>query len=136
MRSMRSSRRRNRVNADISLTNLIDVAFVLLIIFMITAPIMQGGIDVELPEAESVPLTSGESIVISISRTGELFVGETSVEMAELRGVIEAQRAAAPDRPVVVKADRESIHEPFAQVLGILQGMGIRDVGLPVLPAS
>jgi biopolymer transport protein ExbD len=70
MRNIRSSRRRDcRVNAEISFTNLIDVAFVLLIIFMITAPIMQGGIELELPRADAAPLTQSEAVVVSVTAT-------------------------------------------------------------------
>ena len=59
----RRTRRRLDPNSDINLTNLIDVAFVLLIIFMITAPILQGGIEVALPKAESSPITSQEGVI-------------------------------------------------------------------------
>ena len=76
MRNIRSSRReRMRVNAEINFTNLIDVAFVLLIIFMITAPIMQGGIELDLPDAESTPLTTSETVVVSVARDGAIVIG-------------------------------------------------------------
>jgi biopolymer transport protein ExbD len=65
---LRRSRRRSlQVDAEVRLTNLIDVAFVLLIIFMITAPILQGGVDVKLPEADAVPMESTDALVITIT---------------------------------------------------------------------
>jgi len=135
MRSMRGGRRRRQqVMADISVTNLIDVAFVLLIIFMITAPIMQGGIDVQLPEAESEPIDAVDPITLSITQNGELFIGESLVQMSELRTQMESQRAAKPNSAVHLKVDGSATYTPLAQALGILRDMGITDVGLPVLP--
>ena len=137
MRALRSGRRRRHtVNADIALTNLVDVAFVLLIIFMITAPIMQGGIEVELPEAEAAPMASSEVITLSITQNGELFLGETLITMAELREQVEAQRAALPGASVQLKVDAAARYEPVAQALGILRAMGITDVGRPVRPVQ
>ena len=71
---MRRPRRHPRaaLNADINVTSLVDVAFVLLIIFMITAPIMQGGIDVQLPRAASRPLESRQGMVVTIDRRGRI----------------------------------------------------------------
>src|SRR5687768_3607548 len=106
---MRSGRRRrHHISAEISMTNLIDVAFVLLIIFMITAPIMQGGIEVQLPEAESDPIEATDAITLSITERGEMFLGETAVTMGELRSVLESQRAARPNAPVNIQVDKNS----------------------------
>ncbi|HSJ09361.1 MAG TPA: biopolymer transporter ExbD [Longimicrobiales bacterium] len=135
MRSIRSGRRRrNHVNADIAVTNLIDVAFVLLIIFMITAPIMQGGIDVQLPEADSAPISATDVITLSITQNGEIWLEETLVSEDELRGQLESRRAAAPNASVHLKVDEEARYRPIARTLGILRDMGIADVGLPVRP--
>ena len=60
------------MNADVNITSLVDVAFVLLIIFMITAPMMQGGVDVQLPKAEARPLQSKDAMVVSVSRDGKI----------------------------------------------------------------
>ena len=67
------------LNADINVTSLVDVAFVLLIIFMITAPIMQGGVDVQLPRAEARPMTAAEGLVVSVDREGRIFLEDTPV---------------------------------------------------------
>src|SRR6478672_9600573 len=72
-------------NAEINVTSLVDVAFVLLIIFMITAPMMQGGVDVELPRAEARPLTAKEGMVVTVDRTGRIFVDETPLTYNDSR---------------------------------------------------
>ncbi|MDH3456194.1 MAG: biopolymer transporter ExbD, partial [Gemmatimonadota bacterium] len=79
-----------RPTADINVTSLVDVAFVLLIIFMITAPIMQGGVDVQLPRAEARPLQPKEGLVVSIDRAGRIFVDETPLTFADFRAAFPA----------------------------------------------
>ena len=66
------------LEGGINVVSLVDVAFVLLIIFMITAPIMQGGVDVQLPRAEARPLQPREGLVVSVDRQGSIFVDETA----------------------------------------------------------
>ena len=69
-------RRRTRpgLNADINVTSLVDVAFVLLIIFMIAAPMMQGGVEVRLPRAQARPLESHQGLVVTVDRQGRIWV--------------------------------------------------------------
>src|SRR5947209_15277069 len=64
------------LNADINVTSLVDVAFVLLIIFMITAPIMQGGVDVRLPRAQARPLDPKSGLVVSLDRDGRIYLDQ------------------------------------------------------------
>jgi biopolymer transport protein TolR len=137
MQSFRRSRRRGslRVNADISFTNLIDVAFVLLIIFMITAPIMQGGIEVELPEAQAAPLTAAEAVVVSIDREGRIFYEETPITLDEFGPLIQSHMERRPNDHVSLKVDANARFEPVPQLLGIMMGLGITNVSFPVIPA-
>ena len=67
------------LSADINVTSLVDVAFVLLIIFMITAPIMQGGVEVELPKAEARPIAAKEGMVVSVNQGGAIFIDDTQI---------------------------------------------------------
>src|SRR5207302_9244304 len=66
------------LNADINVTSLVDVAFVLLIIFMITAPIMQGGVDVRLPRAEARPLEPKQGLVVTVAQDGKIYIDRKS----------------------------------------------------------
>ena len=72
-------------SADINVTSLVDVAFVLLIIFMIAAPMMSGGVDVQLPRAEAKPLPSTQAMVVSVDREGRIFIDETRVSYNDFR---------------------------------------------------
>jgi biopolymer transport protein TolR len=135
MQSMRRSRGNTmRVNAEINFTNLIDVAFVLLIIFMITAPIMQGGIELQLPEAQAAPLTQAEAVTISVDRDGAIFFEETQVTLDEIGGLIASHMERRPDDYVAMKVDANARYEPVAQILGIMAAGGITNVSLPVNP--
>jgi biopolymer transport protein ExbD len=135
MQSMRRSRRNTmRVNAEINFTNLIDVAFVLLIIFMITAPIMTGGIEVQLPEAQAAPLTQSEAVTISIDAEGRIYFEETPVSMDEIGDLVASHLERRPNDYVAVKADARAAVEPLLQVLGIMASRGIDGVSLPVNP--
>ena len=138
MRSMRRSRRRDnlRVTAEINMTNLIDVAFVLLIIFMITAPILQGGIELELPEADAAPIESGESVVVSVTRDGRIYIGETEVSSdAEFQNIFPVHLPSKED-PVFIKTDANALVKYQDRVLGMLMKMGYRKTSLIVDPAA
>jgi biopolymer transport protein TolR len=137
MQSFRRARRRTlRVNSDISFTNLIDVAFVLLIIFMITAPIMQGGIEVDLPEAQAAPLTSAEAVVVTVDRDGHIYVGETRIVLEEFGPMIQSHMEQRPNDYVSIKVDANARFEPVPQLLGIMMGLGITNVSFPVIPIT
>jgi biopolymer transport protein TolR len=137
MQSIRRSRRNTmRINAEINFTNLIDVAFVLLIIFMITAPIMQGGIEVQLPEAQAAPLQQSEALTVSIDLAGQLFFEETPVGMDEIGDLVASHMERRPQDYVALKVDGRAPFEPFAQVLGIMASRNITNVSVPVLPQN
>ena len=85
------------LTADINLINLVDVAFTLLVIFMITAPILQGGVEVQLPQAEVAPLPASEAIVVTVDDEGVIYIGDASVSLDEFRAVIDADSSDAVD---------------------------------------
>lgn len=119
-----------RPTADINVTSLVDVAFVLLIIFMITAPIMQGGVDVQLPRAEARPLQPKEGLVVSIDRRGQIFVDETGLALDDFRAAFPAMVAARRPTGVYLRADSRVNYGVVVQVLAIMRASGIGDVGL------
>src|SRR5918993_1698405 len=91
--------------ADVNVTSLVDVMLVLLIIFMITAPIMQGGVDVELPRAEARPLEPKEGLVVTVDRAGRVFVDQTQVSYADFRVTFASLVAARKPSGVYLRAD-------------------------------
>jgi biopolymer transport protein TolR len=118
------------LSADINVTSLVDVAFVLLIIFMITAPIMQGGVDVELPKAEARPIPAKEGMVVSVNQNGQIFVDETRVSLGDFRMTFGALVKSRKPKSVYLRADRRVPYGNVVQVLAIIRSSGITDVGL------
>ncbi|MFQ6371701.1 protein TolR [Shewanella sp. YIC-542] len=131
-------RKRRRPVAEINVVPYIDVMLVLLIIFMVTAPIVTQGVKVELPQgnAEPLPADSKPPVIASIDAQGEYFLdvgGAPSQQPLTLDEV--ATRVAAiiqlePERPVVVKGDRAIPYENVIQLMVTLQGAGVPSVGL------
>lgn len=123
------------VNAEINITNLVDVAFVLLIIFMITAPILQGGIEVQLPQAEAAPITSSQSVIVSIAQDGRVFIDQTPLSLAEFPTAFQALMGKSQQRRTVsLKADKGVPYGRVMEVLGIMKKLDVADVGLVVEP--
>jgi len=118
-------RKRLSPTADINVTSLVDVAFVLLIIFMITAPLMQGGVAVELPKAEGRPLSPKEAIFISVDRSGQIFVDQTRVTYAEFRAAFRALVAKKGASAVYLSGDRRGNYGNVVRVLAAIQAAGI-----------
>lgn len=118
------------LTADINVTSLVDVAFVLLIIFMITAPIMQGGVDVELPRAEARPIPAKEGMVVSLNREGRIFIDETRVSYSDFRMTFGALVQARKPKSVYLRADRRVPYGDVVRVLAIIRTSGITSVGL------
>jgi len=89
---MRRGRRGERmgVNGEINVVSLIDVMMLLMIIFMITAPMMQGGVDISLPTAQVQPLEPKSGLVVTLDKDGRIFVDKTSLTFAEFEGSIKA----------------------------------------------
>jgi len=120
------------LQSDINVTSLVDVAFVLLIIFMITAPIMQGGIDVQLPRAQAQPLEQKEGLVISVDREGRIYIDERGFSYDEFRVAFQPIVEARHPNGVFVRGDSRSSYGAVMQVLGVVRAAGITDVGMVV----
>lgn len=120
------------VMADINVTPLVDVMLVLLIIFMIAAPMLHQGIEVALPRADASPLQMRmeDPLVLSIDRDGKIFLRETPVEIEDLVEQIKAQTEARGDDAVFLKGDREVPYGTIVEVLDVLHRGGIVHVGM------
>ncbi len=120
--------------ANINVTPLVDVMLVLLVIFMVTAPILQQGVDVNLPKATTAPMAgSSEQVVLSIDRNGRIFLGSGNQVPAESLGVkVQAIMAARAeeDRKIYIKADTAISYGEIMQVMGKLHAAGIKSIGL------
>jgi TolR protein len=120
------------VMADINVTPLVDVMLVLLIIFMIAAPMLHQGVEVALPKANApnLPLRVQDPLVISIDRNGRVYLRESAVETDELVARTRAQIAARGDDTVFLKGDRDVPYGKVIEVLDVLQQGGIVHVGM------
>ena len=125
-----SQRGEMQFNADVNVTSLVDVMLVLLIIFMITAPMMQGGVDVELPRAEARPLSPKEGMVVSVNRDGRIYVDQTPVSYSDFRITFRSLVATRKPTGVYLQADNRVTYGQVVRVLAIIRGAGISNVGL------
>ncbi len=120
------------IRADINVTSLVDVAFVLLIIFMITAPIMQGGVDVQLPRAEARPIQPKEGIIVSIDREGQIFIDDDRWSYQEFRVAFPSLVETRKPNGVYIRADERARYGDVVRVLALVRAAGIEDVGMVV----
>ena len=117
-------------NVEINVTSLVDLAFTLLVIFMITAPMMQGGVDVELPRAEARPLEPKEGMVVTVDRSGRIFVDQTEVSYADFRVTFASLVAARKPSGVYLRGDNGVPYGEVVRVLAVIRGAGVQNVGL------
>jgi biopolymer transport protein TolR len=123
------------LNAEINVVSLIDVMLLLLVIFMIAAPMMQGGVDIALPKAEAKPLTSKSGMTVSIDAAGEIFVDDTKFAgLTSFRAVFATLAKTKARDGVYVRADRGVNYGLVLQVLAIIRAAGVADVGLIAEP--
>jgi biopolymer transport protein ExbD/biopolymer transport protein TolR len=131
---MRRHRARAPLNGEINVVSLIDVMMLLMVIFMITAPIMQGGVDVALPKAEAKPLEPKSGLVVTINHEGQIFVDETKLSYGEFRASFAALAAQRGKDGVYLRADQGVPYGSVVQVLAVMRSTGVPDVGLVAEP--
>jgi len=123
-------RRRLLPTADINVTSLVDVAFVLLIIFMITAPMMQGGVPIQLPKAEGRLLQPNEGVVVTVDRQGRIYVDQTRVSYEDFRASFRALVARRGTSNVYLRSDRRASYGDVVRVLAAMQAAGVTKINL------
>ena len=123
-------------NADINVTSLVDVAFVLLIIFMITAPIMQGGVDVRLPRAEARPLEPHAGLIVTVDRDGKIYLDQTPLSYDDFRATFPAFVRTKHPTGIYLRADGRVPYADVVQVLAVIRTTGVGDVGLIAEPET
>jgi biopolymer transport protein TolR len=133
--------RKRRAIADINVVPYIDVMLVLLIIFMVTAPLLKQGVDVDLPNAPANPLdvNSPEPIVVSVDREGARFLSIAPDSQTEIgdEALVQQIRDALmvdPKRPVMVRGDANGIYQNVMSTLVLLQQAEVGSVGLVTDP--
>ena len=120
--------------SEINIVPLVDVVLVLLIIFMITAPILQSGIEVDLPQTHTVKDMPEARVVVTINRGEQIYLGDSAVNIHELGAKARAQMHAPLHEPVFVRADKTVAFGAIALVLDTLQQAGIQTVNIVTEP--
>ena len=120
---------------DINVTNLVDVILVLLIIFMITAPMMQSGIDINLPRAKATPEDMGEGVVVTITKAQKIYVDERVTNLDRFEGILTDVTRKKGSRSVYLRADKDIPYGMVMEVVGKIKSLGIQDLGLVTEPA-
>jgi biopolymer transport protein ExbD/biopolymer transport protein TolR len=123
--------------SDINMTPLIDVMLVLLVIFMITAPLMTSSLKVELPKtAAAQPNDSGEALALAITADGQVHVGDDVVSQADLLRTLKATGKRLPQPDVLVRADQSVPYGRVAELIGQIQDAGLTHIGFVTQPAT
>ena len=128
--------RRKRLMSEINVVPYIDVMLVLLVIFMITAPLLSQGVKVDLPQAASRPVDvqDRETLVVTVDREGRYFLDDKRLLPDELGKKVAAILRLRPQTPVLVRGDRRVDYGEVVKVMTLLQGAGADSVGLLTEP--
>jgi len=128
--ALRRRRHRFELNADINVVSLIDVMLLLLVIFMITAPMMQGGVDLSLPTADAKPLETKEGLTVSVTQRGEVYIGQEKYTLSTFRVAFNALSKNRLKNGVYLRADKNVPYETVLKVITMMNASGVNDIGL------
>lgn len=126
-----STRRTSRRNSDVNITNLMDVMMVLLVVFMVAAPLMTSGIALDLPKVGGKALEGKEtSINISVDKDGYYYIGKTEVPADKIVAKVKAIRGENAEASVTISGDTESEYGRVINLMAMLKEAGFEKVGL------
>jgi biopolymer transport protein TolR len=130
----RHRRRAVRPMSEINVTPFVDVMLVLLIVFMVTAPLLSAGVPVDLPKAPASPLAvEKKPVSVTIDNDGRIFVDDKEVTLAELVPTLTAVATNGLDERIYVRGDRSASYGAIMQVMGAINGAGFKRIGLVAL---
>jgi biopolymer transport protein TolR len=133
---MKLQRRSSHIMRELNLVPLIDVLLVVLFFYMIIAPMMSRGLDVNLPKSESNTVKPEDRIVLTVTRGQELFVEKERVDIARLKNVLDTIRKTKPQINVYLRADRDAPYGAVVQVMDVVKRAGIDKLGMVTETAS
>jgi biopolymer transport protein TolR len=132
---MQGPRSESRLLSDINVVPLVDIMLVMLIIFMVTAPMMQQGVDVDLPQTTSQPMEGQEQrMVVTINAKREVYLNKEKVDPALLRRHLERSTAARLNREVFLRADRRVPYGFVVRIMAEIKNAGIEKLGMVTEP--
>ncbi len=125
----------DRLMSDINVTPFVDVMLVLLVIFMVTAPMMMQGVEVDLPETTSQPLASKkENLIISINNKNQVFINDFQVTLDFLQEKLKKILEGRENREVYLRADKEISYGFVVRIMSELKGAGVENLGMVTEP--
>jgi biopolymer transport protein TolR len=123
--------RKKAVMSEINITPMVDVMLVLLIIFMVAAPMMTSGVPIDLPKTAASELASQtQPITVSVDPSGAIFVGDTQIDEASLISSVQAQAVNGTEDRIFVRGDTSSNYGAVMRVMGMLSAAGFNKIGL------
>jgi biopolymer transport protein TolR len=123
--------------SQINVTPLVDVMLVLLVIFMVTAPMMQQGVQVNLPKADTKSLKSPEeAVVVSIDRSGKVFIDKSEIQPSELKAKLSAMFVNRAKKEVFLKADQDVPYGEVVKTMAQIKAAGVERLGMVTEPAQ
>src|SRR6266436_6102737 len=121
--------------SNINVTPLVDVMLVLLVIFMVTAPILQQGVNINLPKVRAAALTGEEQqLVVAVNRNGQVYLNDTTVALPELGTKLQAILKLQPDKQVFLRADQSVRYGDVMRVIATVKGAGVERLGMVTEP--
>ena len=134
---MTSGDNRNSFMSDINVTPFVDVMLVLLIIFMVTAPMMTQGVDVSLPEATAEALPSDtEQLMVSVDNQERVFINDIQVSVEELNDKLKRIMSGRDNRQVYLKADKDISYGIVVRIMSEIKLAGVEKLGMVTLPPA
>jgi biopolymer transport protein TolR len=126
-----------RLMSDINVTPLVDVMLVLLIIFMVTAPMMMEGVEVNLPQTKTKSIkTQEDPLVLSVTKKGEIFLENHPVKLEDLEAKIETIFKYRKDKEVLLRADKEIAYGLVVKVMAEVKRAGVAKLGMVTEPTD
>lgn len=122
--------------ADINITPFVDVMLVLLVIFMLTAPLLESGIEVDLPKTKTVKVISQERVVVTIDRRQTIYVGNDPVNIHRLGDEIRKRLKGSEKSPVYIRCDQAVSFGAFAQVIDALKQAKLNNINIVTEPLN
>ena len=121
--------------SEINITPFVDVVLVLLIIFMVTAPMMQQGVDVDLPETTTQPLRlNNEPLILTVKEDGTVFVSRKEIALSELQQKLEAIFEGRDDKEIFLRADRKALYGVVVKAMAAARLAGATKLGMVTEP--
>ncbi len=127
--------REHSAMSEINVTPFVDVMLVLLIIFMVTAPMLQQGLDVDLPETTTQPLRmQDEPLILGVTKKGAYYLASVEIPFEELSEKLTAIFEATPDKEIFLRADKEAPYGLVVKAMAVAREAGARSLGIVTEP--